>query len=157
MNTNPHALPPFSPVAAPPTQPAHVIDGPAIPESKRRKRQSITAMAKAPEPGNAFIDAVTGKKPRKAKKPANGKAKAGKKTKTAVAVATKIMEGPAKRQRSARVAPLTMNAEQALAALAGLGRNELASMQAIVALLNPLPRPARKRVLEAVASITSGK
>lgn len=126
-------LPPFTPVQAPPVQPAHVIDGPDIPASKRRKA-----------------------KPKAAKVPKKKQAAMLAAAKEAIQ-ARGVNPAPAKRQRSARVAPLTMNAEQALAALAGLGRVELSTMQALVALLNPLPRAARKRVLEAVASITSGK
>lgn len=81
------------------------------------------------------------KKARAAKK---GKAKAAKKTEAVPAE---------KRQRRSRVAPLQMDAAQALNAIAGLSKKEVESLQAMIILLDPLPRPARQRVLTSVASI----
>lgn len=95
---------------------------------------------------------VNGKTPKKTKV-----AKAPKKTKdvrmTKAPKAAKTADEPANRVRSARVAALTLDAASALAALAGMSKRELEAMQTLIAQLNPLPRPARKRVLEAVAKI----
>lgn len=96
------------------------------------KFSSNDGLANPPQPA---------KKARAAKK---GKAKAAKKTAAAPAE---------KRQRRSRVAPLQMDAAQALNAIAGLSKKEVESLQAMIILLDPLPRPARQRVLTSVASI----
>lgn len=99
---------------------------------------------------------------KKARK-ANDKAKAAKAVKkTARKVDKEIsatlrreLARPAKRTRRTRVAPLMMDAVEALSAVNGLARKEVQTMQELIGMLNPLPRPARKRVLDAVAAILS--
>lgn len=119
------SLPPFTVINAPPVQP---------PDAPARKK------AKAPRSKETSRD-----------KKANGVPKVAKTTKSMTARAA--AEPVVKRVRTSRVAPLMMDAVTALAALSGLGRKEVETMQAIVALLNPLPRPARQRVMAAVAAL----
>lgn len=130
MNTQ--QLPPFTPIGATPVSLDH-----EAPKAKRVKKDKTNgdASAKVPKKKQAAMLAAAKKAIR----------------------ARGVNTPPAKRTRSARVAPLMMDAAQALAALNGLGRKEVESMQALVLLLNPLPRPARKRVLEAVAAIMGNK
>lgn len=54
-----------------------------------------------------------------------------------------------------RVAALSVDFAQAMQMAAGLKKKDVAAIQAVVQLLNPLARPARKRVMEAVAGVLS--
>lgn len=110
----------------------------------------VPARPATPPPANSPPTQPAGKKAKAAKAPK--KDKAVKKAKAPKAVA-KTVDEPTKRVRSTRVAALTLDAAGALAALAGMSKRELEAMQTLIAQLNPLPRPARKRVLEAVAKI----
>lgn len=119
-------LPAFTPVAATPVAATTI----AAPDEKHAKNGRAGAAVKA-----------AGK---------HGTPRKGKAKRVAKAAAS---DAPAKRVRTSRVAPLMMDAHQALNALGGLSKKEVEVLQALIAQLNPLPRPGRSRVLTAVASL----
>lgn len=134
MSADQLGLPAFTPVPARPAQLPPANSPPTQPAGKTPKKPKVAKVAKA--------------------------AKVPKKKRAAVLAAAKeaikargVNPEPVKRVRSTRVAALTLDAAGALAALAGMSKRELEAMQTLIAQLNPLPRPARKRVLDAVIKI----
>lgn len=133
------ALPPFTPTVAPPVQPAAPTPSEMIAEHKKRKAKA-DGVKKVAKKVSKAVDKMLAKN-KKGSTPASRKH------------AQVEAHEPSKRVRSVRVAPLMLDAASALSALAGLGKTDIAAMQAIVRLLNPLSRPARKRVLAAVLAL----
>lgn len=130
MNTQ--QLPPFTPIGATPVTALDVVRDAALKTGRKKAKPNGATVAKGP------------KKSRPTKK---GKGAFG----------NPFSEPPAKRTRSTRVAPLMMDAAQALAVLNGLGAKEVAAIQQMVMLLNPLPRPGRQRAMAAVAALVFDK
>lgn len=89
------------------------------------------------------------KRSRKKAAPKRKAKKAARKPRAAAPAATK-----GKRGGRRAVAALSVDFAQAMQMAAGLKKKDVAAIQAVVQLLNPLARPARKRVMEAVAGLS---
>lgn len=77
----------------------------------------------------------------------------GRKRKAKKAKAAAPRKAAAKKQQRRGPAALTMNVESAFKVLQGCKRKDVAAIETIVAALNPLNRPSRERVLDAVRTI----
>lgn len=135
MTTDVDHLPPFTPIPARPASPLAPED-PFDQRTLKKPRKAKKSAAKKAVP----VKKAPAKKAKPAKKP--------RKAKAAV-----VPIEPTKRVRSSRVAPLMLDAAAMLSTLAGLGKTEALTMRNIVEMLNPLARPARKRVLNAVLAL----
>lgn len=146
MNTQ--QLPPFTPIGATPVSLDH--EAPKAKRVTKAKPNGVT-VAKGPKKS----------RPAKYTYDAEGKVTGLAKTTTRKQLRKDAQKAgtvlPAKRARSTRVAPLMMDAAQALAVLNGLGAKEIAAIQQMVMLLNPLPRPGRQRAMAAVAALVFDK
>lgn len=143
---SPEQLPPFAPrpatpVEAPPVQPQL----PAGRQVRPRKAKDPAKVANGRAGGKASATGNKGATARNAKT-----RKVGKMKELAMGYGKDM---PAKRTRRSHVAPLAMDAVTALSVVNSLARKEVQAMQELIGMLNPLARPARKRVLEAVAAI----